>query len=359
MKNFTNEEGNKLVEWYNTHKRSLPWRDTGNPYHVWISEIMLQQTRIEAVKEKYKLFIQTLPDVASLAKVDDDALMKLWEGLGYYSRARSLKKAALVLHEKYHDTLPESYEELVALPGIGPYTAGAIASIAFDKPASAVDGNVLRVVARLRNDERDVKDESVRKEVQNDIRNFLETKSKAHFVSSFNQGLMELGETICLPNTTPHCARCPLASFCIANKLQSYDRIPYRSKLKDKKIIQRTIFVVFDGEKFLLHKRNAKGLLASLYEFIGTDTHMSKQEAVNYLESLGFEVLQIHPIASSKHIFTHLEWHMIGYEIKVSNISHPPLSDAIFVTKKELTEMAVPSAFKTYLRYCEEKYQDF
>lgn len=338
-----------LASWYKENKRALPWRDTDDPYDVWLSEIMLQQTRIEAVREKFILFKKELPTIEALANCEEDRLMRLWEGLGYYNRARNLQKCAKVLTDQYGGKLPADYNTLLSLPGIGSYTAGAIASIAFHIAVPAVDGNVLRVLARYNKDTRDVRDQQVKKETEEIIRTLFNNppvKAQAHL---FNQGLMELGETICLPKGTVHCEKCPWSSSCIANKENLTDVIPYRSANKQRKIIHRTLLIIRDGNRFILHKRADKGLLAGLYEFIGIDKTLSASEARKETEKLGFHALHIKELPSSKHIFTHLEWHMKAYEVRCEETGTLPGSDYISKEKKELAHMAVPSAFKTYL----------
>ena len=359
MSEFAMSDACRLCDWYDHNKRSLPWRDTGNPYAVWISEIMLQQTRIEAVKEKYTAFMKELPDITALAEVSDDRLMKLWEGLGYYSRARNLKKCAIVLKEQYGAKLPADYTMLRKLPVIVPYTAGAIASIAFGLPCAAVDGNVLRVLARYHNDGSDVRLKEVHDAAEKEICSVFSNNSSSAFVSSFNQGLMELGEVICLPHGNPLCKQCPLTASCQAHQLHTTDHIPYRSALRQRKIQQKTVLVLRDGNTFLLHKRPSHGLLAGLYEFLTLDGWMKEKDCIRYVEKLGAEVLQIHPLPEAKHVFTHLEWHMKAYEIRVSNVHAIQMENCHFATEKELAGMAVPSAFNTYMKYYDLRDQRF
>lgn len=340
-----------LVQWYNKNKRQLPWRDTNDPYDVWLSEIMLQQTRIEAVKPKFLLFKKELPTIKALAECDDDKLMRLWEGLGYYSRARNLKKCAKILVEEYEGCLPSSYEDLIKLPGIGPYTAGAISSIAFGKRASAVDGNVMRVLARMFEINDDIRDEKVKKMFEEIVMNTLMMNDDPLFVSSFNQGLMELGEVVCVPSGIAKCECCPWKESCMAHLHDTTSSIPYRSSLKKRKIIEKTLLIIRDGDTFLIHKRSDQGLLAGLYEFIGIDAFLKKDEVIKEAESLGFEPLKIRKLPESKHIFTHLEWHMHAYEVNVSEISDFHSEDYFLLNKKELAHRAIPSAFKTYVDY--------
>ena len=351
MFTINTEDAVKLAAWYDDNKRELPWRDTGDAYDVWLSEIMLQQTRIEAVRPKFLLFKQELPNIEAVATCHEDKLMRIWEGLGYYSRARNLQKCAKVLCERYDGQLPKDYEALLKLPGIGPYTAGAIASIAFGIPVPAVDGNVLRVLARLQADYRDVKNPSVRKEATQEVRTLFMQNSDPHFVSSFNQGIMELGETVCIPNGTPSCEICPLHVSCRAHATGMVDDLPYRSAPKERKTIERTLFIIRDGSKFLLHKRKKTGLLAGLYEFIGVDEKISKQEAIARCQTNGIDVLRIRTLPTAKHMFTHLTWDMSAYEIMTGQLAEPDDPNYVLTSKKELAHLAVPSAFKTYIDF--------
>ena len=348
---FDIEQADALIRWYEQNKRSLPWRDKNNPYYTWISEIMLQQTRIEAVIDHFNHFIKEVPDISSLAECDDDQLMKLWEGLGYYSRARNLKKCAAVLVQNYHCNIPESYDELINLPGIGPYTAGAIASICFGKPEACVDGNVMRIMARYFLIEDDIRNQSFISAIREMVHDLLSQLSCSEHISSFNQGIMELGQTICVPNGTPHCEQCPFNTRCKAHLLNRTDTIPFRSKTKQRKIIHRTLLVIRDGERFAIHKRPADGLLAGLYEFPGFDGSFKQSEAIRKAEELGFHPLTIKRLPDAKHIFTHLEWHMRAYEIRCEEIDSCCTGDFILITKKELSSLAIPSAFKVYTEY--------
>lgn len=347
-----------LTDWFIKAQRILPWRNTGNPYDVWLSEIMLQQTRVEFVKERFIAFKQAFPDIASLASADDDRLMKMWEGMGYYSRARNLKKCAVVLMRDYDGKLPSNPQVLSKLPGIGPYTSGAIASLAYGKPVPAVDGNVLRVLARLFSDARDIRDGRIRKDYEADIASFYQEhlhealKHDPQFVPHFTQGMMELGALVCLPNGAPKCEQCPWNTDCLSHQKNLTDQIPYRSALKPRKIIERTIFIIRDGNRFLLCKRPAHGLLAGLYEFPGVDRYLEKTEA-GELAGQRFDItpLRILRLPDSRHIFTHLEWHMRAYEIRIENTETLHEKNALLLTKKELQQFAVPSAFKTYKEY--------
>ena len=334
-----------LLSWYAEHKRPLPWRNEPTPYHVWISEIMLQQTRIEAVIPYYERFLKELPDVASLAAVDDDKLMKLWEGLGYYSRARNLKKAANQIMELYGGALPESADELRKLSGIGDYTAGAIASISFGKPEPAVDGNVLRVIMRVLGKTDDIAQQSTKKETSSALR---EIYPEGEDAKNLTQAIMELGESVCIPNGEPKCSVCPLASLCKANKENLTDTIPVKSPKKPRKQEQKTVFLLSCREKYAICKRPGSGLLAGLWEFPNTQSHLSEEEAFSYLGTLGLSPIAVAPCVDAVHIFTHIEWRMTGYTAECQT----PNENFVWKSAEEiLGEYASPSAFRAYTEY--------
>lgn len=251
-----------IVKWYQEQKKILPWKQDKEPYHIWISEIMLQQTRIEAVKKYYTRFMKELPTIQHLAKVSDEKLLKLWEGLGYYNRAKNLKKAAIQIEENYKGKMPTSYAELLNLSGIGEYTAGAIASISYQEKVPAVDGNVLRVVSRVLASKDDVLSSETKKRITKKLLEIMPDES-----GDFNEGLMELGEKICLPNTIPLCEKCPIQQFCIANKENLTNEIPVRIKKQKRKIEKRTVFIVKYKDEIAIRKREKTGILANLYEF--------------------------------------------------------------------------------------------
>ncbi len=335
----------ELLNWYETKKRALPWRDDPTAYHVWISEIMLQQTRVEAVKHYYERFLETLPDIVSLANVEEEVLLKLWEGLGYYTRARNLKKAANIIVDCYGGKIPDTFEELLMLPGIGRYTAGAIASIAYGKSIPVVDGNVLRVMSRLQEDHQNILEDRTKQYWEN----FLKDAMQGYPPREFNQALMELGAMVCGPNGSPACDQCPLQQVCKSYQHQTMLDYPKKAKKKARKIEERTILLLFDGEKIALHKRDNTGLLAGLWEFPNLLGHRSSKEVLQQMEQLGMYVSRIEPLEATKHIFSHIEWHMIGYSLKVTN-EQP--NDYIWVRLEELKNVySLPTAFKTYASY--------
>ncbi|NCB33300.1 MAG: A/G-specific adenine glycosylase [Erysipelotrichia bacterium] len=353
---ITAEDALSLTEWFRENKRDLPWRDTGNPYDVWLSEIMLQQTRVEFVRERFVRFKQALPDIASLAQCPPDRLMKLWEGMGYYSRARNLQKCAIQVMEQHGGQLPEDCSTLKKLPGIGPYTAGAISAIAFHHAVPAVDGNVLRVLARRFAAADDIRQAAVRIQFESDIQQFYQNNAvliqqTPSFPSLFTQALMELGALVCVPNGEPHCSVCPWQNQCLAAQKHLTDSIPVRSSLQKRRIIDRTLLIIRDGSRFLLHKRQNKGLLANLYEFYGVDQNLTSRQAVRECESLGFSVMRIHRLPDSKHIFTHLEWHMTAYEIQVADLENFSSREYCLADVNQLKELAIPSAFHAYKDY--------
>ncbi len=310
-----------LTAWYRVKHRELPWRSNPTPYHVWVSEIMLQQTRVEAVKDYYARFMKRLPDVRALAEVSDDELMKLWEGLGYYSRARNLKKCAQVLVAEYDAKLPCDEKKLEDLPGIGPYTAGAIGSIAFHLPCAAVDGNVLRVMSRLAGNEDDITMSQTKTGWKNYLERLYTTYTDVDS-GEMNQALMELGATVCIPNGTPRCADCPLEDLCVARAEGRTEELPVRAPKKPRKDIYKTVLLLFSRHRVMILRRPEEGLLADLYEYPNVDTHMSADEVLTYLKGISpawKNALSgtITVLPQAKHIFTHLEWHMIGYAVNL------------------------------------------
>lgn len=332
-----------LLKWYGENARILPWRDDPTPYRVWISEIMLQQTRVAAVMPYYERFLRTLPNVAALAGVSDAELMKLWEGLGYYSRAHNLKKAANIIMDEYNGELPASFDTLLGLPGIGGYTAGAISSIAFNISMPAVDGNVLRVISRVTESRDDIMDSKVKQRMEKEIAAILPDGR----VGDFNQSLMELGATVCLPNGDPLCKKCPLAFLCKAHKSGATTEIPVKAAKKKRRIEQKAVFVIVSGNEVALLQRPDTGLLAGLWEFPNTQGAPDPKVAENFLKEHGITDYEISPLPNAKHIFTHIEWHMGGYLIRTTGKS----GCFTWSGAEELKDTyALPSAFRVYLK---------
>lgn len=333
-----------LLLWYEENARILPWRENPKPYRVWISEIMLQQTRVEAVKPYFERFMEALPDIESLAEVEEDRLLKLWEGLGYYNRARNLKKAAQLIVKEYGGRLPASFEELKKLPGIGSYTAGAVASIAFHIPVPAVDGNVLRVISRVLASREDILKQSVKKQMEQD----LAAAMPADRAGDFNQSLIETGAVRCVPNGRPRCSECPLESICLSARLGLTGEIPYKSPKKQRRVEERTVLLLEWNDKIAIHKRSTNGLLASLYEFPNLEGHLLPEQAAGVCGVRPENILSAEPLVNSKHIFSHVEWHMTGYRVK---IKEEPDQEWVMVEKYALKEKyPLPNAFHAYMK---------
>lgn len=348
-----------LMEWYEKEHRILPWRESKNPYYIWISEIMLQQTRVEAVRPFFMRFIEALPTIEDVAACQEEQLLKLWEGLGYYNRVRNIQKAAIRVVEEYDGKLPADYELLKGLPGIGNYTAGAVASIAYDLPVPAVDGNVLRVYTRIMEDYSDILKQSVKTRVEKE---FLEVMPKKNS-GILNQALMELGAMICVPNGAPKCECCPIASLCKARKNQSAMQLPVKKKNKERKKEEKTILVLRDGERVAIQKRPSKGLLAGLYELPNLEGHMEAEEVLEWVKMQGLQPMRILPLEEAKHIFSHVEWHMTGYLVKVAALEQTENEQMIFAEIAEVErEYPIPAAFQSYakqiqMRLGQEKYR--
>lgn len=342
-----------LLSWYGQNKRELPWRQEPTPYHVWISEIMLQQTRVEAVKGYYARFLHRLPAIRDLALCPQEELLKLWEGLGYYNRVKNMQKAAIEIEEKYQGEIPPDYQKILSLPGIGSYTAGAIASIAYKLPFPAVDGNVLRVMARLTEDGEDILKQKTKKRVEDILKEIMPTD----FPGEFNQSLMELGATVCLPKGMPRCGECPVRKLCQARAHGTMLDYPKKAEKKPRKVEERTVLIIQNNQEFAIHKRPPKGLLAGLYELPNQEGYLSREEILDYVESLGLLPLHIATAGEARHIFSHVEWRMKGYFIKVASTEEKKIGELIFVDKKESRgRYPIPSAFSAYRKYMEEDF---
>lgn len=336
-----------LCCWFQKNKRSMPWREDASPYHVWLSEIMLQQTRVEAVKSYYKRFTERLPDVQHLAQVSEDELMKLWEGLGYYNRARNLQRTARILVERYQGKLPADYDLLLELPGIGSYTAGAIASIAFGLPAPAVDGNVLRVCMRYLDCEDDISKAAVKRKLERSIRAVIPKNRPGEF----NQALMELGEVCCIPNGMPLCHACPIASICQGNKKGRQQSLPVKPAKKERRQERRTVLFFVCGDRVGIRRRPDTGLLAGLWEFPSLDGYRTRKQMEDWIAERGISLLKLESMGSEKHIFSHVVWHMRGYRIVVRDMLSQDIMEGMrFVEPEELREIySIPTAFQGFL----------
>ena len=342
MQNIYKQIADNLIAWYPEHARDLPWRKDKEPYHVWLSEIMLQQTRVEAVKEYYRTFLQELPTIEALAEVDDDRLMKLWEGLGYYNRARNLKKAAGEVVIEWQGNFPAEYDEILSLPGIGEYTAGAIGSICFDLPNPAVDGNVLRVYTRVMEDPSNIDKQAVKKKIREEL---LQVYRYGH-CDMLTQSLMEVGATICLPNGAPKCEVCPLQELCKAHKHDSWQQYPVREAKKKRKVEEKAVLMLRYEDKVAIRKRTEKGLLHGLWEFPNLPGSYSTQEILSYVTSKNLHPKEIWMETTYTHIFSHVEWHMKAFYMECME---QQAKDLRWVTLEELKqEIAIPSAFAPF-----------
>lgn len=351
----------KLQNWFRLNARILPWRQEQTPYHVWISEIMLQQTRVEAVIGYYKRFLEKLPDVRHLAEASEEIYLKLWEGLGYYNRARNLHKAAVQILKEYNGVIPAEYETLLRLPGIGTYTAGAIASLAYGKRVPAVDGNVLRVMMRLSGDNSDIGDERTKKRLQVYLQNYYNAPENSGTEPQIlNQSLMELGALVCVPNGKPDCENCPVWEYCRAAIENRTDELPVKKALKARRIEERTVLILEERDRTALHKRPPKGLLAGLWELPNRLGHMNPENVVQFVQELGFAPLRLLRTEDAKHVFSHVEWHMWGYQVTIEEESFATEEqkkrrvgeDIIFVSREELRDVyTLPSAFAAFRQY--------
>ncbi len=347
------KEIKSLLTWYYENKRSLPWRENPDAYRVWVSEIMLQQTRVEAVKPYYKRFLEKYPDVLALAEAKEEELLKYWEGLGYYNRVRNMQKAAIQVRDNYNGIMPTRYDYLIDLSGIGPYTAGAVASIAGGEKVPAVDGNVLRIVTRLNGDYSNISELSTIKAIQREL-----AECMPDVPGDFNQALMELGATVCLPNGEPKCEECPWKSSCKAKKLGLISELPVKNKPVKRRIEKRTLILLSGSKGIALRKRPAKGLLAGMYEIPALSGHLSEEDVLEYVKEIGYHPLHIKQIEDYVHIFSHIEWHMKAFLLRIDEISDSmkkdKRNDFFFVEPDEIKDkFPLPSAFAPYRKYIE------
>lgn len=337
----------KAAYFYQKEGRMLPWRQNRDPYRVWLSEIMLQQTRVEAVIPYFEKFLLLFPTVFDLARADEDALFKAWEGLGYYSRARNLHRAAKIVVKEYGGVFPADYEALLSLPGVGEYTAAAIGSVCFSLGRAAIDGNVLRIYARVFSDGRDITDAKVKKDIASRLNAcYPEGEMAGHTT----QGLMEIGQRFCLPNGAPKCASCPLRSLCEVADNGAFALYPFRKPKRARKKIRKTVLLLHlsgdMGGAFLIRKRAERGLLGGLWEFPSVDEPLSPEEAMEHAKTLGVTPLAALPCGEGVHIFTHLEWHMTGVLVECA----PTVPDGFTAASAEALKSHYPiaSAFRVF-----------
>lgn len=341
----------RLLPWYRANARDLPWRHTRDPYCIWVSEIMLQQTRVAAVLGYYARFLEAFPQVEDLAAAPEDRLMKLWEGLGYYSRARNLQKTAKLVAEQGH--FPDTYDALMKLPGVGDYTASAVASIAFGRREPAVDGNVLRVVTRLTDCHDDILDPRVKKTVREQLRVVMPMEEAD--IRIFNQSVMELGATVCGPNGAPKCGQCPVAELCLGRERNTAATLPVKQPKKARRVEEKTVFVLLRAGKTALRRRADDGLLAGLWEFPNVEGTLTEETAPDILRQWGLEPKAWRKKLTAKHIFTHVEWRMTGYVLEVSGDGPEGWT---WVDEAGLRDHAVPSAFARYYREALERLRE-
>lgn len=315
-----------LLPWYKENKRDLPWRNTNNPYHIWVSEIMLQQTRVETVIPYFNRFIKDLPTISDLANCNQDVLFKLWEGLGYYSRVSNMQDAAIDCVKNHNGMLPNTVEELKKLKGIGDYTAGAIASIAFNVQTSAIDGNVMRIYSRLYHIDSDIGLNKTKKEFQE----YLEYDYNDE-MGDFNQALMDFGSMVCTPKNSAKCESCVLQCECISYKIGDVELLPVKINKLKRKYLDYTVIVYRYKDMILINKRDSKGLLANLYQFEMVEGFIYEQYDVVY-----------------KHVFTHITWNIQGKLIEVDSLFKK--SGFIWVNVELLnSKYTIPTAFKPLL----------
>ena len=331
----------RLLLWYEAGKRDLPWRKDRDPYRVWVSEIMLQQTRVEAVREKYIAFLRELPDIAALSRCEDDVLMKLWEGLGYYSRARNLKRAAQVIMERHGGVFPRTYEEIRSLPGIGDYTAGAVSSICYGLPTPAVDGNVIRVMARYLHLTGDLTEPGEKRKLSD----MLTEVYPAGHCGEMTQALMELGATVCVPRGEPACDRCPLSETC-RSRDGAWKYLPERPEKKARRQEKRTVLLLWCGDRLAVEKRPAKGLLAGLWQLPNVTGALSESEVWTLAHQLGCEPLRLRASVQRQHVFTHIQWDMTGYSIECGTM---PETFRWAAPEEREREISLPTAFRQFL----------
>ena len=323
---------NKLVEWYQKEKRDLPWRMNTNPYRVWISEIMLQQTRVEAVIGYYNRWMQCFPTIHALANAPEIEVLKCWEGLGYYNRARNIHKCAKFCVENYNGELPSTYDELLQLPGIGSYTAAAISSICFNEKQSAVDGNVLRVYSRLFMYGEDISKQKTKDDVKRKLDIVI-----PNCAGDFNQAMMELGACVCIGNGASRCNICPLRNNCLSYQQGTIYQYPVKAKKKSRKIEQRNVCVIKYQDKYYIQQRPSSGLLANLYEFYNETSDVFLRE---------LDIKTCEPVGEYVHVFSHIEWHMQVYVVEVND-----RFDGLWVDKDEFLHYPIASAFEMCKRF--------
>nr|WP_148335176.1 MULTISPECIES: A/G-specific adenine glycosylase [Bacillus] len=347
-----------LITWFRNEQRSLPWRVDQDPYKIWVSEIMLQQTRVDTVIPYFNRFIDWFPTLYDFAEADEEKILKAWEGLGYYSRVRNLHTAVKEVTEKYGGTVPDNVKDIMGLKGVGPYTAGAILSIAYGKPEPAVDGNVMRVLSRILLIKEDIAKPKTRKIFEDAVRALISHENP----SFFNQALMELGALICTPGT-PHCLLCPVNTHCVAFSKGEQTELPIKTKAKKSKQVHLISAILKNKEnKILVQKRPSSGLLANLWEFPSISLEKKVLNRNVYEDEFALKYQSRIRLSSDKfvqiqHVFSHLKWNIDAYiGIVDEEIPFELMEDhrLKWVSQDEMKELAFPVPFqKMYKAYKE------
>ena len=326
-----------LLEWYDANRRELPWRGETDPYRIWLSEVMLQQTRTETVDRYYRAFLARFPHVQDLAAADEGEVLKLWEGMGYYSRARNLHKAAKMVAFEMKGIFPRTAKDLRALPGVGPYASGAIASIAYNEPVPALDGNQARVLSRVLACEKVLKTPA---DLWDEAMSLLSFERPG----DYNQALMDLGASVCIPKN-PRCEICPVQEHCRAYQEGAPEDFPVLPPPVAKREENRTVALVLVGDRLLVRQRPAKGLLARMWEFPNFEGALTGEETAALLREEGAdEAVCIRQLPPAKHVFTHLVWRMNWYLLRAESVP----ADCRAVGPEEIGALAFPSAIRVY-----------
>lgn len=343
----------RLLAWYDASARDLPWRKNKTPYRIWVSEIMLQQTRVETVLPYYDRFLSAFPTIESLAIADDEKLRKLWEGLGYYRRAKHMKEAAIQIMEHHGGVFPSDKEAIESLKGIGAYTSGAIRSIAFEQKAAAVDGNVLRVIARLTGEEGDLIEPAVKSRLSKRVETLLPNRRNG----DFTQALMELGATVCLPNGQPNCSVCPFSSECVAKATDKIGSIPKKAAKPKRKVEAWTILILTSPDgRIHLNRRPKKGLLADMWEFDKIEGEHNESEVRRILNEKGVSIQAVRRLGNRMHVFSHMEWLMTAYQVDIAKVDVG--TDGIWADRRHIDEiLSIPTAVRPYLDLLIEEHE--
>jgi A/G-specific adenine glycosylase len=338
---------NDLLYWFERNLRDLPWRRDRDPYKIWVSEIMLQQTRVDTVIPYFERFMERFPTILDLANAGEDEVVKLWEGLGYYSRARNLHSGVREVQASYGGKVPDTLEEISTIKGVGPYTAGAVLSIAYGKPEPAVDGNVMRVLSRILYITEDIQKAKTRKQFEEAVRGLI----AAHNPSFFNQALMELGALICTPRS-PKCEHCPVASHCRAKDMGIQEELPVKGKSKPPKEVGLSVAFLYHEGKFFIRQRPKKGLLAGLWELPSTEG--SVDMLVLYLQQeYGIQAIGYEHQLNHQHTFSHLQWNMEVYSFHLNQV--PPTMEGHWIDFDQRNDFTFPVSYQKIIRQLEEE----